>query len=155
MSCPSSSRSIFICSFPKGKALESPIVLCLWSKSISFLFFVLKNGFVVQFTVWNTATFFLSSIIGISLPVTGWASTFSTSGVLDSAANVNVSFLAEKKKNNASFLCSTVPKLTYFKHSQPHFYWFNWLFCVYEPACMYVYHECVWCPPRSERGLEL
>lgn len=34
-SMPSSSHSIFICSFPKYKALESPMVLCLWSKWIS------------------------------------------------------------------------------------------------------------------------
>lgn len=58
--------------------------------------------------------------IWISLPVTGCARIFSTSGVLDSAGNANVSFLAKKSENKqfTSLLHNTVTKYNSFKHHQ-------------------------------------
>lgn len=59
--------------------------------------------------------------MGISLPVMGCAGIFSTFGVLDSAGNAKVSFLAKKKKKKlenkqfTSLPYNTVSKCNSFK----------------------------------------
>lgn len=51
--------------------------------------------------IWKNILCIFSKLIniGISLPVMGSAGIFSTSGVLDSAGNAKVSFLAKKSEN--------------------------------------------------------
>lgn len=53
------------------------------------------QSFIISKNIYSLKT----NNIGISLPVMGCAGSFSTSGVLDSAGNANVSFLAIKSEN--------------------------------------------------------
>lgn len=68
--------------------------------------------------------------IGISLPVMGCAGIFSTCGVLDSAGNAKVSFVAEKSENNLlHFFITHCPNIILSKHNQQIIS--RNLFCIY------------------------
>lgn len=98
---------------PNIKDPESPIV-CLWSKRTSYWLFTEKKIQAYQsLNIWKNILCIFSKLINIeiSLPVMGSAGIFSTSGVLDSAGNAKVSFLAKKsEKNNLSHFLIIVSK---------------------------------------------
>lgn len=71
-----------------------------------------------SFTIWNHITYSLKvNNKGITLPVMGCAGIFSTFGVLDSAGNATVSFLAKKKKKSENKQFTSLPYNTVSKYN--------------------------------------
>lgn len=94
--------------------IEMNFLLALhWKKKVQLVnHLLLEKYYLLQVT--NT---------GISLPVMGCAGIFSTFGVLDSAGNAKVSFLAEKKKSQRTnslphFPITQCPNTIHSKHNQ-------------------------------------
>ena len=67
-----------------------------------------NTGLSISYYLKKHIIYFLKvNNVGLSLPVTGCAGIFSTSGVLDSAGSAKVSFLAKKVRKQTIYLTSS------------------------------------------------